>query len=135
MKKIQQMVIEEVEYLNNGDLDGVCKYYSEDVVFGDTSDPENPAVGMAEFREAMKAFFDGFSDLKVEIQRFLFTEDDNVCGAEYILSGTLDGSFAGIGPTGRKMEIPAISIYELRGDLFCKEFIYWDMGKMLEQLQ
>ena len=135
MKKIQQMVLDEVECLNNGDLDGVCKFYTEDVIFGDTSAPDNPTTDLAGFREVMKGFFDGFSDLNVNITRFLFEDGDNVCGAEYILTGTLDGEFAGIGPTGKKMNIPAISIYELRGDLFCKEFIYWDMGVMLDQLK
>ena len=135
MKKIQQMVLDEVEALNKGDLDGVCGFYTDDVIFGDTSDPDNPTTDLAGFRDVMKGFFEGFSDLKVDIKRFLFTEDDSVCGAEYILTGTLDGSFAGIGPTGKSMKINAISVYELRGDLFCKEFIYWDMGKMMEQLQ
>ena len=135
MKKIQEMVLAEVECLNNGDLDGVCKFYTEDVIFGDTSNPENPTTDLAGFREVMKAFFDGFSDINVNPQRFLFTEDDNVCALEYILTGTLDGTFAGIGPTGKKMNIPAVSVYELRGNLFCKEFIYWDMGVVMEQLK
>jgi len=135
MKKIQQMVLDEVECLNRGDLDGVCKFYTEDVIFGDTSNPDNPTTDMAGFREAMKAYFDGFPDVNVNPQRFLFTEDENVCALEFILTGTLDGEFAGIGPTGKKMNVRVISVYERRGDLFCKEFIYWDLGTVLDQLR
>ena len=135
MKRIQQMALEEAECLNNRDLDGVCKFYTDDVVYGDTSDPGNYISGKAGFREVTQALFDGFSDIKAVPLRFLFTEDDNVVAMEHVLTGTLDGTFAGIGPTGKKFEIKAVSVYELRGELFCREFLYWDMNSMMEQLK
>ncbi|MEA4853045.1 MAG: ester cyclase [Christensenella sp.] len=135
MKQIKEIVLTEVECLNHGDLDGVCACYTEDVVFEDVSDPSNPAVGMAAFRESMAGFFDGFSDLKVDIQRMLLSEDRQAMAIEYILTGTHDGVFAGIAPTGKKINANACSVYDLRGDLICKERIYWDMGEILSQLK
>ncbi len=135
MSKIREKIQEEIAYLNRGDLDGVCRCYTDDVVFEDVSDPDHPAIGMAAFRESMKGFFDGFSDLNVDVQRFLCTEDENGCAVEYILSGTHDGEFAGLKPTGKKMTAYACSVYELKENLLNKERIYWDMGQILGQLK
>lgn len=135
MGKLKGIVLKEVGYLNKGDLDGVCLCYNEDVVFEDCSDPSHPAVGMAEFREAMRGFFDGFSDLNVNIERFLETTDGTGLAIEYVVSGTHDGSFAGILPTNKKMSAWACSVYDLKGDFISKERIYWDMSFILSQLK
>lgn len=135
MGKLKDLVEREVEDLNRGDLDGVCSRYTRDVVFEDCSDPLHPAVGMAEFRASMKAFFAGFSDLNVDIRRFLASEDGTGLAIEYVLTGTQDGPFAGIAPTNRKISAWACSVYDLKGDLIGRERIYWDMAFLLGQLR
>ena len=135
MESIEAKVLEEVRYLNEGDLDGVCKCYRDDVVFADISDPEHPAVGMKAFRASMKDFFNGFSDLKVDITRMSCTADGTVCAAEYILSGTQNGEFAGLEPKGKNFHVQACSVYELKGDKFSRETIYWNMAGVLETLR
>lgn len=43
-------------------------------------------------------------------------------------------SLPGLGPTGRKLEIPFTAVVNIRGDRLYHEHIIWDQGTVLAQL-
>ncbi|MEW6273676.1 MAG: ester cyclase [Bacillota bacterium] len=131
---IEKLIREEIDAINKGDLEAVCGYYTDDVVFLDISAPDQPAVGMAAFKEAMRAFFTAFPDMHIEITRIFSDPEGKVALAEYSLQGTQQGPMGDLAPTNRFFKVMAASVYELRGDKFCKETLYWDTASVFKQL-
>jgi predicted ester cyclase len=59
--------------------------------------------------------------------------DDAVFG-ETIITGTHDGEWAGIPPSGRRIEVPAAGIFEFDEDRLLCEKVYADFATVLTQL-
>ena len=92
--------------INSGDVDTAVETFAEDAVDHD------PAPGQAPGREGFHAFWTtittAFPDAHIE-PRHEVVDDDHVVVA-YTLTGTHEGEFEGIAPTGRKIEINGIQI-------------------------
>lgn len=131
---IEELVVNEIEALNKGDVEAVCSYYTDDCIFIDISNAGEPAIGKAAFEQAMKGYYESFPDLHVDIQRVFSNHEGNAAVAQYTLSGTHKGKMGDTDPTNKEFEVLAISVYELRGDKFSKEIFYWDSASMLKQL-
>lgn len=132
---VEKMIREEIEEgINKRDLDKVCSFYTEDVVFVDSSNPKQPAVGMYAFRNSMASLFKAFPDMRIKIHRIYSNNDGSIGVAEYTLTGTFKDDLGDIKPTNKKFEIIAASVYELSGDKFSKEILYWDTAHMYKQL-
>jgi predicted ester cyclase len=59
---------------------------------------------------------------------------DNAVIAECVFGGTQEGVFAGIAPTGRKMEVAAVLVFEFEEDGLVCERVYFDLATVLRQL-
>jgi len=53
---------------------------------------------------------------------------------EFIGKGTHRGDLAGIAPTGRRMELPVVTVLEIRDGKIHTEREYFDSGYMMQQL-
>jgi steroid delta-isomerase-like uncharacterized protein len=92
--------------INDGDVDTAVETFAEDAVDHDPAPDQGPG------REGFKTFWTtlttAFPDAHIE-PRHEVVDDDHVVVA-YTLTGTHDGEFQGIAPTGRKIEINGIQI-------------------------
>ena len=68
----------------------------------------NPSDGREAVRELLQGLMDGFPDMHVELGKMRHA-DDAVFG-EGLLTGTHDGEWAGIPPTGRRVELPLATL-------------------------
>jgi predicted ester cyclase len=59
--------------------------------------------------------------------------DDAVFG-ETLIAGTHDGEWAGIPPSGRRIEIPVAAIFEFDEDRLLCEKVYMDFAAVLTQM-
>jgi steroid delta-isomerase-like uncharacterized protein len=59
---------------------------------------------------------------------------DDAVIVECVFGGTQEGVFAGIAPTGRKMEVAAILVFEFEEDGLVCERVYFDLATVLRQL-
>jgi steroid delta-isomerase-like uncharacterized protein len=91
-----------------------------------------PSDGAAAVRELLHGLIDGFPDLHVEIGRMRHT-DDAVFG-ETLITGTHDCEWAGIPPTGRRVEIQVANIFEFDEDRLLCEKVYMDFAAVLTQI-
>ena len=95
---------------------------------GDGQTQKGPEAGLAVGHMFANAFTDG----KIELRKISVAGD--IAVVEFIARGTHDGDLMGIAPTGRRMELPACTVLELRDDKIIAEREYMDMLHMMQQL-
>jgi steroid delta-isomerase-like uncharacterized protein len=74
----------------------------------------------------------GFPDFHVQPEKFHHA-DDAVIG-EGRIAGTHDGPFAGVPATGRRVDYPAVAMFEFEEDKLVCEKLYFDSATILRQL-
>jgi len=112
------------EAINGRDLDAVDRLLAEDFTHDD--DP----VGSSGQRLAVAAFLDGFSDLRNEI--LLILAEDDLVSAHQRWTGTHDGEFLGIAPTGRQVEFTSTAVLRIADGRIAAA---WDEVDMLRLTQ
>lgn len=94
------------ENINAGEVETAVESFAEDAVDHD------PAPGQGAGREGFKGFFDSlttaFPDAHIEPEQMV-VDDENVAVA-YTLTGTHEGDFNGVAPTGKKIEVRGLQI-------------------------
>ena len=92
--------------INNGDVDAGVETFAEDSVDRDPAPGQGP--GREGFRDFWNTITAAFPDAHIE-PRHEVVDDEHVVVA-YTLTGTHEGEFEGIAPTGRKISINGIQI-------------------------
>jgi steroid delta-isomerase-like uncharacterized protein len=129
--EIPQIVRSYVEAWSAADLDGYLAAFAPD---GTYSDPNLPEPTLAHgLKEHFAGFFAGFPDASCETVA-LDAISDNVAVWRFIIRGTNTGSFRGLPPTGRRMEVPGCEFIEVRGDSIRRVHGYIDRLTVLNQL-
>lgn len=91
-----------------------------------------PSDGEEAVRELLQGLVDGFPDFHIDMGKMRHA-DDAVFG-EGLITGTHDGEWAGIPPTGRRVEFPVVAIFEFDGDRLLCEKAYFDTATVLTQI-
>jgi len=91
-----------------------------------------PVDGAANVRDLLKGLMEGFPDFHAEIERL--HHSDNVVAAEVRMRGTHRGPWAGVPPTGRRIDVPTMCLFEFESDKLLCEKVYFDMATLLRQL-
>lgn len=115
------------EAINARDLSAVDRLLTEDFTHDEV------LRGRDGQRAAVEAFLGGFSDLHNEIL-VLFTEGDLVA-AHQRWTGTHDGPFAGVAPTGKSVEFTSTAILQIREGMIAAAWDEVDMLGLMGQLQ
>lgn len=82
--------------------------------------------------ELLSGMFKGFQDFTVEIIKTHHSDDAVIL--EVRMKGTHLGEWAGLKPTGRLMNVPAVCIFEFDRDRLECEKVYFDMAPLMNQL-
>jgi steroid delta-isomerase-like uncharacterized protein len=113
-------------------VDHDAAYYAEDAEFQMMADPE-PVRGREAIAGLMAAMYGGsFTETHVEV-RSLLADGPRVV-LEFVFNGTHTGEFMGLSPTGKRVSVAILGIYEIAGAHITHGRIYFDMGTMLRQL-
>jgi steroid delta-isomerase-like uncharacterized protein len=91
-----------------------------------------PSDGEAAVRELLHGLMTGFPDVHGEVQK-LHHAADAVIG-EVQMTGTHNGLWAGIPPTGRRVDFPLACIFDFDGDRLVCEKVYFDVATILTQV-
>jgi steroid delta-isomerase-like uncharacterized protein len=91
-----------------------------------------PSDGETAVRDLLQGLMDGFPDFHVETQK-LYHADDAVIG-EARITGTHNGSFAGIPPTGKRVDVRMAAIFVFEEDRLLCEKVYYDIATILRQI-
>lgn len=122
------------DYLDvwNGDYATLPDVVTESVAIYGPAAPEGGIHGRDEFEAYLEELRTGFPDVTL-------TEDDLLAGddvvmAEWTFTGTHEGEFNEIPPTGREVEITGMSKILLADDKVREDRIYYDLQELFEQL-
>ena len=126
-KAVVRRMIEEV--WNGGDLAVVDELVAEDYVGHDPGYPQ-PIRGPEGLKQWVMAARAAFPDFRIAVEDLL-AEGDRVVG-RITMRGTHHGALAGLPPTGRPVEFPAIFVRRLAGGKFVEG---WDIADMLGLMQ
>ena len=92
--------------INAGNVDVAVESFGENAVDHDPAPDQGP--GREGFRAFWTALTTGFPDAHIEPRHEVVDEEHVVVA--YTLTGTHDGEFEGVAPTGKKIEINGIQI-------------------------
>jgi steroid delta-isomerase-like uncharacterized protein len=91
-----------------------------------------PSDGEAAVRELLQGLMHGMPDPHAETAR-LRHMDDGVL-VEGIITGTHDGEWAGIPPSGNRVNFPIVAVFEFDSDRLLCEKVIFDMATVLTQM-
>ena len=91
-----------------------------------------PSDGEAAVRELLQGLMDGFPDFHSEVETL--HHDDEVVISEARITGTHTGSFAGIPPTGKPIDVVMAAMFEFEDDRLLCEKVYYDLSTILRQI-
>jgi len=114
------------DVINGRDVDAIDRLLTEDFTHN------GEARGREGQKQAVRAFLDGFSDLRNEIE-IILAEDDLVA-AHQRWRGTHDGEFLGIAATGRSVEFVSTAILTIRGTRIAAATDVVGVAELLDQL-
>lgn len=115
--------------LDDRDRDAFARLHADDVVL---HGPHDPIRGVDDLVDDEFAYFEGFPDLTFTI-RSLIAEDDLVA-ARWRATGTHDGVFAGIDPTGNPVDIVVMGTFRVADGEIAEGWILSDRLGLLDQL-
>jgi predicted ester cyclase len=116
------------EVWNQGNEEAIDRFIAENAV---GNDPDF-GVGREGFRRQWRQWREGFSDLRFTIDEIV-AEGDTVV-ARWTLTGTHDGPFLALGPTGRTIRVAGMSLDHLRDGILVSGFDGWDNLGLRQQL-
>lgn len=126
-KKLISKYIEEV--WNNADLNALDDLTSAKYTYHFGSQPPRNKAALQQFLQAVHV---AFPDWRVRIQSII--ADGNTVAVQWEGSVTHEGVFHGIPPTGKKISVCGINIYQIEGGKIAKELEQMDSLGMLQQL-
>ncbi|OBB89331.1 hypothetical protein A5760_01980 [Mycobacterium colombiense] len=91
-----------------------------------------PSEGKAAVGELLQGLMHSMSDFHAKTVR-LRHMDDGVLVEGFII-GTHDGEWAGIPPSGNRLNFPLVGIFEFDGDRLLCEKVSFDMATVLTQM-
>ena len=117
--------------LNAHDLDRWASLLDAQFVWESDTLPF-PVEGPEAARQAMALYFAGFPDLHFELEEELASGGTVV--THWRSRGTHTSDFAGVPPTGKQASVRGCTVAEVRGGKLTRARIYWDSGRLLQQL-
>ena len=83
--------------------------------------------------DLLAGLFASFPDFDIEHPRLLHVDEAVV--VECVVTGTRRAPFAGVPPTGRRIEVPLVGIFDFDGDLLMGEKVDFDLAALVRQLE
>jgi steroid delta-isomerase-like uncharacterized protein len=118
---------------NDHDVEGTLATYTDDVVWDDVTHPLCPVQGKDAAGAIYTSILDAIPDLHLEsVHRF--GEDDHVVD-EAILTGHVQGQWAGVDGGGAPVRVRILHVFDLRDGLIARENAWFDSAAVLRQVE
>ena len=116
---------------NRQDAAAIVEHYEDDIEWRNVAMGEVYS-GKAAVRGFLEQLFAALPDLTLDV-RFRAPRG-RVVAEEYVIRGTHTGSMFGLPGTGRRVELSAVSMVEMRGGRFLTDHFYFDAASAMRQM-
>ncbi|HXE14874.1 MAG TPA: ester cyclase [Bryobacteraceae bacterium] len=116
---------------NTGKAEFAEQLYGKSAHRLDPNQPE-PIQGSQGILSYVTEIRTAFPDFELQVKQTV--TQDNQLVAEWVCTGTQNGEFQGIAPTGRRVQVSGIAINRIENGQIAEERIYFDRLGLLEQL-
>ena len=127
---VRAVVEQLVAALNAHDLPACAALFSNDARLV-------AATGRVLDREGMRRLVEGtfraLPDASIRVDRWII--DGEMVVTEEVLAGTHQGPFAGLAPSGKRVEIPMVHVTRVCDDRIVERVTYHDTAAILRQLE
>jgi len=116
------------EVINYQHLDRLGAYLTSGVVVHAPGVPP----GLAGARQVLASYFRGFPDFHLTIESVLALDGDLL--ARLWATGTHQGAFLGLAPSGQRVSVSAFEAWRLRDARCAEQWLHLDLLELLHQL-
>ncbi|MCZ6662097.1 MAG: nuclear transport factor 2 family protein [Actinobacteria bacterium] len=120
---------------NAHDVEATIATYTDDIVWDDVTHPDAPFRGKDEVASVYSSILDAIPDLRLESVRRFSGEGGRYVVDESILSGHVDGEWAGMSGGGAPVNVRILHIFELRDGLISYENAWFDAAAVQAQIR
>jgi steroid delta-isomerase-like uncharacterized protein len=120
-----------VQFINTADANLGKELISPDAIFHVPGRPE-PLKGLEGYMTIIGMMRSGFSNIQWTINDLVLGE--NKVAALFTMTGTHDGTFFGVPPTGKSINVKAINIYHLSDGKIVTEYGQPDLMELMMQI-
>ena len=120
-----------VQFINTADANLGEELISPDAIFHVPGRPE-PLKGLEGYMTIIGMMRSGFSNIQWTINDLVLGE--NKVAALFTMTGTHDGVFFGVPPTGKSINVKAINIYHLSDGKIVTEYGQPDLMELMMQI-
>jgi len=126
-----EQVMTEYTDLWNGDFSKLDVVAESVAVYHDAA-PSGVVHGRDALDTFIRQFHDAFPDFRLAVDDWMHT--DGVAMKEWTMTGTHEGQFAGVQPTGREVESSGMAKVVIEGGKVQVDRLYYNPQLMAEQL-
>jgi len=117
--------------MNAHDVDQFISYIADDIVFDSVPMPP-PLNGKEAVAGLVKSIFEGFPDFHIKLDSVM--SSGNMVVSEYTITGTHQGIWAGIPPTGKSVRVKVLDVMEYEDGKEKSLVEYFDSTTLMTQL-
>jgi len=129
--EIKSLLDKGVIIWNKGDLSIADEIYSPEFVYHHLNIYED-RTGIDTFKEFVASIRTTYPDFFVVFEN-TFIEGEWAT-AQWTISGTNTGPRGDLPPTGKKMKVSGVTIYQIKDGKVVEEWVYYNQGAILKQL-
>ena len=120
---------------NAHDVQATLATYTEDIVWDDVTHPHGPFYGKEAVAGVYGGILEAIPDLTLTLVRRFGSADGTLVVDESIVTGHLDGFWAGVDGGGAPVEVRLLHVFRLRGGLIEYENAWFDSGSVRLQVE
>jgi steroid delta-isomerase-like uncharacterized protein len=120
-----------LEFWNLHDVEGILSFYDDQITWYNIA-LEEVYRGKSEVGAFLNQLLDAFPDLRFDVTE-KFAHGTRVA-ERWSIHGTHKGTFMGVPPTGRSVDIPGMSMVEMKDGRFLSDRFLFEMGVVLRQM-
>jgi steroid delta-isomerase-like uncharacterized protein len=120
---------------NAHDVEATLATYTNDIVWDDITHPDSPFRGKQEVGNVYGGIIDAIPDVTLTSVRRFASADGTQVLDESILTGHVEGEWAGIQGGGAPVEIRLLHVFEIRDELISYENAWFDSAEVHRQVR
>lgn len=128
--EMKKLIFKLFEMWNRGEVARLEEVYTTDFI---CHYPHVDVNGISKLADMIRLFRQAFPDYHEDIKDMVFGEDKIV--VRFVCTGTHQGVFQGIAPSGNKIEFEEISIFRVDNGKIAEQWGVFDSFKMMQQLK